>query len=162
MRAVKWSARLCLHIPFRNSLPQSCQFNNIIMLNPCHEGHYIVDNILKSILIMNVVNEWVTGISVLALIHGQTQQHYWTFTLPVCILEWTLWDPYTYKNISMPESVQKFACKVCLKQWELDYDSMLHLLGITRLSTRRQYLKLVLLYKAVNGKTYFPPGIFCS
>jgi len=80
-------------------------------MNPCHEGHYIVDSILQSITITNVVNEWVTGISVLALIYGQTQQHYWIFTLPVCILEWTLWDPYTYKNISMPESVQKFACK---------------------------------------------------
>jgi len=54
-----------------------------------------------------------------------------------------LWDPYTYKNISMLEPVQKFACKVCLKQWELDCDSMLHLLGITRLSTRQQSLKLV-------------------
>ena len=56
------------------------------MLNPCHEGHYVVDSVLQSILIMNVVNEsilimnvvneWVTGISILALIHGQTQQHY--------------------------------------------------------------------------------------
>ena len=71
----------------------------------------------------------------------------------------TLWDPYTYKNIFMLESVQKFARKVCLKWWDLDYNSMLHLLGITRLSTRYQCLKLVLLYKAVNGLTYFPPGI---
>ena len=60
----------------------------------------------------------------------------------------------------MLESVQKFACKVRLKRWDLDYDSMLCLLGITRLSTHRQFLKLVLLYKAVNGLTYFPPGIF--
>ena len=54
----------------------------------------------------------------------------------------TLWDPYAYKNIFMQALVQKFACKVCLKQWELDCDSMLHLLGITRLSTRQQSLKL--------------------
>jgi len=34
---------------------------------------------------------------------------------------------------------------------------MLHLLGITRLPTGRQFLKLdlVLLYKTVNGLTYF-------
>jgi len=57
----------------------------------------------------------------------------------------TLWDPYTYKNIFMLESVQKFACRVCLKWWELDCDSMPHLLGITRLSTHRQSLKLVTL-----------------
>ena len=60
----------------------------------------------------------------------------------------------------MLESVQKFVCKVCLKRWDVDYDSMLHLLGITRLSTHRQFLKLVLLYEAVNGLTYFPPRIF--
>ena len=66
----------------------------------------------------------------------------------------------SYKNIFMLESVQKFAYKVCLKRWGLDYDSMLHLLGITRLSTHWQFLKLVLLYRAVNGLTYFPPGIF--
>ena len=59
----------------------------------------------------------------------------------------------------MLESVQKFACKVRLKRWDLDYDSMLCLLGITRLSTHRQFLKLVLLYKAVNGLNYVPPGI---
>jgi len=54
----------------------------------------------------------------------------------------------------------KVCIKVCLKLWGLDYDSMLHLLGITRISTYQQFLKLVLLYRAVNGPTYFPPGIF--
>ena len=49
----------------------------------------------------------------------------------------TLWDPYTCKETHMIESVQKFACKVCLKCWDLNYDAMLHLLGITHLSTRR-------------------------
>ena len=58
------------------------------------------------------------------------------------------WDPYTYKNIFMLESVQKFACKVRLKWWELDCGSMLHLLGITRLSTCRQSLKLVTLVQS--------------
>ena len=42
----------------------------------------------------------------------------------------TLWDPYTCKETHMIESVQKFACKVCLKCWDLNYDAMLHLLGI--------------------------------
>jgi len=47
-------------------------------------------------------------------------------------------------NIFMLESVQKFACRV----WELDCDSMPHLLGITRLSTRQQSLKLVTLIQS--------------
>jgi len=60
------------------------------------------------------------------------------------------------QNISMLVSIQKFTCKGRLKWWDLDYDNMLHLLGITWLSTCRQYLNLVLLYKVVNGQTYFP------
>jgi len=42
----------------------------------------------------------------------------------------------------------------------LRLQQQLHLLGITQLSTCRQYLKLALLYKAAKGQTYFPPGIF--
>ena len=43
-----------------------------------------------------------------------------------------LWDPYTL------ESVQKFACKVCLKQWDMNYESMLEQLDLTPLSQRRK------------------------
>ena len=39
-----------------------------------------------------------------------------------------LWDPFTNKCIQSLEAVQKFACKFCLKQWDLDYDSMLQML----------------------------------
>jgi len=51
------------------------------------------------------------------------------------------------KHFNAIESVEKFACiyRVCLKWWNLDYESMLHMLGITQLSnsTCQQYLKLV-------------------
>ena len=39
------------------------------------------------------------------------------------------------------EFMQKIACKVRLKQWDQDYNSMLQLLDIPPLSTRRKYLK---------------------
>ena len=71
-----------------------------------------------------------------------------------------LWDPYIMKDIRMLESVQKFACKVCLKCWDMDYDNMLHCLNLPRLSERRQYLKLLTLYNIVNGHLFFPEGIF--
>jgi len=74
----------------------------------------------------------------------------------------TLWDPYAYKNIFMLESVQNFALKVCLKQWELDCDSMLHLLGITRLSTHRQSQKLVTFVQSSKWPNLFPSWNFCS
>ena len=70
-----------------------------------------------------------------------------------------LWDPYIMKDNRMLESVQKFACKVCLKCWDMDYDNMLHC-HLPRLSEWRQYLKLLTMYNIVNGHLFFPEGIF--
>ena len=71
-----------------------------------------------------------------------------------------LWDPYNKKDIELLESVQKFACKVCLKCWDMDYQNMLHCLDIPPLSVRRRYLKLITMFNIVNGQSFFPPGIF--
>ena len=37
------------------------------------------------------------------------------------------------QGIQSLKSIQKFACKVCLKQWNLDYDNMLQLLDSPQL-----------------------------
>ena len=71
-------------------------------------------------------------------------------------------DPFLNKGMQSLEAVQKFACKVCLKQWELDYDSMLQLLNLPRLSVRREYLKLTTMYNIVSGHMYFPPRYLCT
>ena len=56
--------------------------------------------------------------------------------------------------------MQKSECKVCLKRWYLDYDSMLQLLDLQLLSACRQYLKLTTTYNITTGNSYFPPDIF--
>ena len=66
----------------------------------------------------------------------------------------------TKASMQSLESVQKFACKVCLQQWNLDYDSMLQLLNFPPLSTRRNFLKLTTMYKIIGNFSYFPPGVF--
>ena len=71
-----------------------------------------------------------------------------------------LWDPFTQNGINTLESVQKFACKVCLERWDLDYDSMLAQLNIPKLTTRRKYLKLTTMYNITRGNYYFPFGFF--
>ena len=72
-----------------------------------------------------------------------------------------LWDPYNKKYIELLESVQKFACKVCHKCWDMDYQNLLHCLDIPPLSVRRRYLiKLITMFNIVNGQSFFPPGIF--
>ena len=64
-----------------------------------------------------------------------------------------------YKGTQALESVQKFACKVCLKRWDMDYESMLQQLELTSLS-RRNFLKLTTMYNIINGTLYFPTGYF--
>ena len=56
------------------------------------------------------------------------------------------------------ESPQKFAiaCNVCLKQWDMNYESMLEQLDFTPLSQRQKLLKLITMYNIVNGTVYFP------
>ena len=73
-----------------------------------------------------------------------------------------LWDPFTQNGINTLESVQKCACKICLKRWDLDYDSMLAQLNIPKLTTRRKYLKLTTMYNITRGNYYFPSGFFCT
>ena len=67
---------------------------------------------------------------------------------------------YTQRHSSTIESVQKFACKVCLKQWDMDYESMLQQLELTSSSQRRKFLKLTTLYNIIIGTLYFPTGYF--
>lgn len=59
----------------------------------------------------------------------------------------------------MIEAVQKFACKVCLHQWRLDYRSALCDLHLLTLETRRLHCKLVMLFKiyyCIAYSTFFP------
>ena len=70
-------------------------------------------------------------------------------TYVTCIrphLEYTcqLWDPHTTKGVQSVESVQKFACKVCLKQWDINYKNYIRTVGpyTLILSKRQKLLKL--------------------
>ena len=62
-----------------------------------------------------------------------------------------IWNPHSKKDILLLESVQKFAAKVCLKQWNTPYAEMLRALDIPSLEGRRKSIQLVELYKIING-----------
>ena len=46
-----------------------------------------------------------------------------------------LWDPYLIKDIAKLESVQKFALKLCSKQWAMDYQDLIELMQLPLLKT---------------------------
>jgi len=47
------------------------------------------------------------------------------------------------KGLQSLEAIQKFACKACLKQWDLYCNSMLQLLNLSCLSTHCKYLNRI-------------------
>lgn len=49
-----------------------------------------------------------------------------------------LWDPYTQSEIDKLEAPKKFALNYSTHQWDVNYDELLKLTGIPRLSVRRQ------------------------
>ena len=67
-----------------------------------------------------------------------------------------MWDPYLQKDIDAIENVQKFAIKICTRNWSLPYSEGLHLLGLDSLVHRRKILKLCYFYKIVHGHAASP------
>ena len=70
-----------------------------------------------------------------------------------------VWDPSAVQDIQSLESVQKFALRVCSKQWNSGYSELLDMFSLSTLENRRLYLKLCHLFKIVRGLCYFPPDI---
>ena len=67
-----------------------------------------------------------------------------------------VWDPHLSNYILAVENTQKFALRVCLKEWRASYDSLLSRCGISRLSTRRNFLKLCWLFNIFSGRIVLP------
>ena len=71
-----------------------------------------------------------------------------------------VWNPHLLKDIASLESVQKFALRMCAKQWDSEYTDLLSLFNLSNLEARRNFLSLCLMYKIVHGKVCFPPSAF--
>ena len=58
------------------------------------------------------------------------------------------------------EGVQKFALRVCSKNYDNSYEDLLDTFQLPELSTRRLYLRLSLLFKIIHESYHFPSNIF--
>ena len=68
-----------------------------------------------------------------------------------------VWDPHFQYLIQQLEKVQKLSLKMCTKNWKADYEMLLTICNVSRLSSRRHQLKLSLLYRIiVNDNMVFP------
>ena len=81
---------------------------------------------------------------------------YLSLVLPHLTYCSSLWDPYSNCGIKKLESVQFFALKLCSKQWDCDYQSLLLSFHLPSLLCRRRSFKLILLYKFIYKLLYIP------
>ena len=68
-----------------------------------------------------------------------------------------VWDPHHTTAVAALEKVQKFALRLCTKNWShSNYSSLLEQCNLPTLETRRLYLRLCYLYQIINGSFTFP------
>ena len=70
-----------------------------------------------------------------------------------------VWDPHLQQNIDDIERVQKFALRICSKEWGKEYTELLDNFKLPTLQNRRLYLKICHLYKIIHGLCYFSSDI---
>ena len=56
-----------------------------------------------------------------------------------------VWDPYLQKDIKLLEGVQKFALRVCTKNYDNSYEDLLDTFQLPELSTRRLNLSEIVI-----------------
>ena len=67
-----------------------------------------------------------------------------------------VWDPHLVKDVEALEKVQRFALRMCLKNWSLDHDQLYQLSNLPSLAFRRSNAKLCHLFRIVNDLCDFP------
>ena len=71
----------------------------------------------------------------------------------------SLYTQYYRTVIHQLESVQKLALKICSHCWDIDYHILLDMFTLPTLASRREYLRILTLFKIITGCFYFPPNI---
>ena len=97
---------------------------------------------------------------------GMLYRHFYTNSSPLTLLKLYLsfirpcleyssavWNPHFKKDIESIENVQKFALRVCLKSFDMDYTDLLRNAAVPPLQLRRQRDCPCHLYKMVHGIT---------
>ena len=67
-----------------------------------------------------------------------------------------VWDSCLFKEIQRIEAAQKFALRVCLKDWNSPCDNLLMESGLSKLSVHRSHLSLCHLYRIVQEQCVHP------
>ena len=78
---------------------------------------------------------------------------YTTFIRPHLEYASAVWDPHLAKDIQSLEQAQKFALRLCYRDWTCRYEQLLERARLPTLSERRKQAKLCQLFKIVHELT---------
>ena len=78
---------------------------------------------------------------------------YTTFIRPHLEYASVVWDPHLAKDIQSLEQAQKFALRMCYREWTCQYEHLLERAKLPTLSERRKRAKLCHLFKIVHELT---------
>ena len=67
-----------------------------------------------------------------------------------------IWNPHLVKDIKSLEKIQKFALRICSKNYHETYQNLLSLYQVPTLENRRLFLCLCTFYSIVNKLVFFP------
>ena len=67
-----------------------------------------------------------------------------------------VWNPHLRTHINSLERVQKFALRMCCKNWNEPYDARLARTDIPTLSKRRKFLKVSYFFQEISGTFHSP------
>ena len=67
-----------------------------------------------------------------------------------------VWNPHSAKDVDNLEKIQKFALRICSKNFHANYQDLLQFFQLPSLQNRRLYLSLCSFYKIINNIEYFP------
>ena len=102
------------------------------------------------------------GSFILRVLHVSPSSASLCMVVPILDYCSCVWDPNYTLYIDKLESVQKFATKVILRDWNSCYNDRMKVLNLPLLSIRRKKQKLSLCYRIVNGRSIIPPSLFTS
>ena len=75
---------------------------------------------------------------------------------------YSVWDPHTSLNIQKLESIQRRAARFCFNNFSrhCSVTSLLTLLGLSSLQSRKKKAKLLIMYKSINSNLCIPTIYF--
>ena len=72
-----------------------------------------------------------------------------------------VWSPYKVGEVKSIEGVQKFALRMCAKNWDASYEELLQLFSVPNMQQKGAYLDLCSMLRIVHGLFYFPGNTYC-